>query len=235
MPLARNSSKLVHPIYFSLVRNHVVVHGTSVNASRREVSSSVVARHPEDAASESISAAREPGSKASLASNLAAENDEAALASKITWNEFFDIRKRRRMYERLTIVPSTILGLAGGLSYFSSIPIDPTHTFMGLDPIAILGGAITMCGLAGFLLGPTFGSFLWKVTNRRIAKIMAAKEADFFEHIRLNRSNPAYNSMRNPLPDYYGEKVQSISDYRKWLRKQREHERKIGFHIGENQ
>ncbi|EIE85208.1 hypothetical protein RO3G_09918 [Rhizopus delemar RA 99-880] len=44
-----------------------------------------------------------------------------------------------------------------------------------------------------------------------------------------NRADARLNSIRNPVPDYYGEKVQSVHGYRSWLRKQREHYRKGVF------
>ncbi|KAG0042411.1 TIM23 complex component, partial [Gryganskiella cystojenkinii] len=57
-------------------------------------------------------------------------------------------------------------------------------------------------------------------------------DTEFFKHIVKNRADPSSNSARNPVPDYYGEKIKSVSEYRKWLRKQREYRRKATFFVG---
>ncbi len=35
------------------------------------------------------------------------------------------------------------------------------------------------------------------------------------------RADPSSSSPQNPIPDYYGEKVASVRDYRRWLKDQR--------------
>lgn len=57
-------------------------------------------------------------------------------------------------------------------------------------------------------------------------------DKEFFKHIVKNRADPTANSVRNPIPDYYGEKIKSVSEYRAWLRKQREYRRKAHFYVG---
>ncbi|KAJ1920827.1 TIM23 complex component [Mycoemilia scoparia] len=158
--------------------------------------------------------------------------DKNAGANTLTWNQFFDVRRRRRIYEKVATIPSTVLSLTIGGGYFSTITLDVSKTFMGLDPLLIFSGATMFCGAIGFVSGPTIGRYIWGMMNKKQAKLVESKEVEFFEHIKANRSNPAFNSPRNPLPDYYGEKILSLRDYRKWLRKQRDHERKGTFHMG---
>lgn len=44
-------------------------------------------------------------------------------------------------------------------------------------------------------------------------------EADPQSPFLIIRLSPrSRQNMQNPVPDYYGEKIQSISDYRRWLR-----------------
>lgn len=74
-----------------------------------------------------------------------------------------------------------------------------------------------------------FGNTLFKLTNRKTAHAMNIRDKEFYEHIKKNRADARLNSIRNPVPDYYGEKVQSVHGYRSWLRKQREHYRKGVF------
>jgi len=51
-------------------------------------------------------------------------------------------------------------------------------------------------------------------------------DKEFHKHIVKYRVDPTRNSGRNVVPDYYGEKIKSVSDYRKWLRKQQNFRRK---------
>lgn len=57
-------------------------------------------------------------------------------------------------------------------------------------------------------------------------------DKEFYKHIVRNRADPSSNSARNPIPDYYGEKIKSVSEYRTWLRKHREYRRKAKFYVG---
>jgi import inner membrane translocase subunit TIM23 len=59
-------------------------------------------------------------------------------------------------------------------------------------------------------------------------------DREFYRHIVRYRSDVSLNSIRNPVPDYYGEKIGSLHDYRRWLRRQREHRRKGTFQLGES-
>lgn len=79
------------------------------------------------------------------------------------------------------------------------------------------------------MFGPVLGNLMFKAMNNKIAPAMDRRDKDFYEHIKANRADARLNSIRNPVPDYYGEKIQSVHDYRSWLRKQREHYRKGVF------
>ena len=85
----------------------------------------------------------------------------------------------------------------------------------------MLGGLTLLSGGVGWLLGPTFGQPIFKLWNAKWGKQMAAKEKSFFERVKRYRADPASSSPQNPIPDYYGEKVSSVSDYRRWLKDQR--------------
>ncbi|KAI4241910.1 MAG: hypothetical protein L6R40_004309 [Gallowayella cf. fulva] len=52
------------------------------------------------------------------------------------------------------------------------------------------------------------------------------KEKDFYFRIRKHRVDPSLASYSNPLPDYYGEKIGSVQDFRTWMRDQRAYNRK---------
>ncbi|KAL8671442.1 MAG: hypothetical protein Q9168_004048, partial [Polycauliona sp. 1 TL-2023] len=52
------------------------------------------------------------------------------------------------------------------------------------------------------------------------------KEKDFYARIKKHRVDPSLASISNPLPDYYGEKIGSVTDFRTWLKDQRAYNRK---------
>jgi len=52
------------------------------------------------------------------------------------------------------------------------------------------------------------------------------KEKAFYERIKRYRVDPSSSSYGNPVPDYYGEKIGSVQDYRRWLKDQRAFNRK---------
>lgn len=52
------------------------------------------------------------------------------------------------------------------------------------------------------------------------------KEKEFLAHIKKNRVDPSFQSLSNPVPDYYGEKIGSVTQYRQWLKDQRAYNRK---------
>lgn len=46
----------------------------------------------------------------------------------------------------------------------------------------------------------------------------AQKNAEFLRHVQKNRPDPSKQTYANPVPDYYGEKIGSLKEYRRWLR-----------------
>lgn len=84
--------------------------------------------------------------------NLAATKQTESSASSIpTWEDYFRLRKKRRMYELAACVPSTIAPTIGSLSYFAQLEIDPFTTFFGMDPLMFSAlatvGAVSTGGL----------------------------------------------------------------------------------------
>ncbi|OMH85231.1 Presequence translocated-associated motor subunit PAM17, mitochondrial [Zancudomyces culisetae] len=136
-----------------------------------------------------------------------------------TWETFFKMKNRVRMAERIASLPGAFVGLATGSAYFSTIPLGNIMIINGIDPTIIVTLLVFTCGIVGYAFGRTSGSLLYRTFNRR-------KEADFFDHIKKNRSDPRLSSYRNPLPDYYGERISSVKHYRDWMKKQRKHELK---------
>ncbi|KAB5595575.1 Presequence translocated-associated motor subunit PAM17 [Ceratobasidium theobromae] len=144
----------------------------------------------------------------------------------LSWPEYLSIRKKKRRWEMATTIPSTFLALGLGLSYFGSLESDPTSTIFGVEPIYVYGVATIACGGLGYLLGPTVGNSMWRMTHRQILPRIETRDAQFYQHIVKNRVDPSRQTATNPVPDFYGEKIGSLKDYRQWLRDQAKYKRK---------
>jgi len=100
---------------------------------------------------------------------------------------------------------------------------------MGIEPIWIYALASLSCAGAGYLIGPFIGSSLWRLTHRKKVSQIDARERELYQHIVRNRADPSRQSATNPVPDYYGENIGSIKQYRQWLRDQAKYRKKAAW------
>ncbi|GES80633.1 mitochondrial import protein Pam17 [Rhizophagus clarus] len=140
--------------------------------------------------------------------NLSSQQQEG----KLTWNEYFTLRRKRRLTERFVTIPATLGGFGISFAYFASKEFDPSLIW-GYDPLVVYGFGTILCGFSGLMIGPIIGSSIWKLTHRKEDKLMEKRDRDFYAHIVKNRADPLLHSLRNPAPDFYGEKIKSVSDY----------------------
>ncbi|KAI0810995.1 mitochondrial import protein Pam17 [Irpex lacteus] len=147
----------------------------------------------------------------------------------LPWGEYLAIRKAKRRWETAMSIPLTIAGFAGGIVALGNMEIDPTKPIFNIDPMFVFGGAALGCAGAGYLVGPLVGSSFWRMTHRRTLKLIEARDRQFHEHIVRNRVDPRSQSATNPVPDFYGEKIGSLHDYRQWLRDQAKYRRKAAL------
>ncbi|CAB5216394.1 unnamed protein product [Rhizophagus irregularis] len=143
-------------------------------------------------------------------------NNSSPQQRKLTWNEYFVLRRKRRITERLVTIPTALGGFGISFAYFASKEFDPTLIW-GHDPLVIYGFGTILCGFTGLMIGPVIGSSIWKLFHRREVELMEQSDRDFYAHIKKNRADPSLHSLRNPAPDYYGEKIKSVTDYRRWF------------------
>ncbi|KAF9106709.1 TIM23 complex component [Mortierella sp. GBA35] len=158
------------------------------------------------------------------------------------WSSYFALRGTRRLYERVLMVPSGLLGLFGGGYYFVHQEFDPTASFFGMDQIIVYGLGTIASGVLGLALGPVVGNVIFRSVHAHARPLVdqvlrlldffsPQMDREFFKRIVENRANPTGNPLTNPIPDFYGEKIKSVTDYRTWLRKQREYQRKTTFFV----
>ncbi|GAA5926830.1 hypothetical protein JCM10213_002461 [Rhodosporidiobolus nylandii] len=165
----------------------------------------------------------------STAEALRTAQAEMAEAKKLDWPTYLALRKSQRLYGLIASIPTTLIGFSAGAGYFATIESDPTDLIFGIEPVYAYGAATLGCVGLGWLAGPTVGGAIWRLTHRKIAKAMEAKEKDFFRHISRWRADPSRQSASNPSPDFYAEKVGSLRSYRTWLRDQNTFRRKATF------
>ncbi|PWN47300.1 mitochondrial import protein Pam17 [Violaceomyces palustris] len=170
-----------------------------------------------------------PYSSSSSSSSSSSNPRTAAPSSReptLTWERYLQLRRSRRMAGLVTTIPTTLLAGVGSGSYFLTLELDSGPSIAGIEPLIIYGIATLACTGLGWLTGPTIGSSIWSLFHTDHARQIAAKDQDFYEHIKRNRVDPTRQSMQNPVPDYYGEKIGSLKQYRQWLRDQAAYRRK---------
>ncbi|KAF9434096.1 TIM23 complex component [Entomortierella beljakovae] len=147
------------------------------------------------------------------------------------WNTYFALRRSRRNYERIFMAPCAIIGFAGAGYYFAQKDFDPTPIF-GMDQVVVYMAGTVAVGIIGLAAGPVVGNMVFRTINSKAKPLVDSMDKEFYKHIVKNRADPSANSVRNPIPDFYGEKIKSVGEYRSWLRKQREFRRKARFYVG---
>ena len=92
---------------------------------------------------------------------------------RLSWDEFLRLRRQRRLSGFIASIPSSMLGIYGGIKYFGSGEIDPTQTILGFDPILMNAAFVLGCGVLGWLIGPTVGRGLWHAFHQRQARLIS--------------------------------------------------------------
>ncbi|CAB4254615.1 similar to Saccharomyces cerevisiae YKR065C PAM17 Constituent of the Translocase of the Inner Mitochondrial membrane (TIM23 complex) [Maudiozyma barnettii] len=153
-----------------------------------------------------------------FASSTSTTNTPDAAQSSLTWKDFFQLRKQQR---RINVVSSGFTALVGcniSWAYLSNMEIDPTQMIMGFDPLVVVSAGLMASGALGYLFGPLIGTQVFNLKNHKTLTDFGLKNKEFLEHIIKNRVDASSQSFSNPVPDYYGEKIGSMKEYRQWLR-----------------
>lgn len=138
--------------------------------------------------------------------------------NSMNWMEFFKLRKQNK---RINVFSSSLTAFGGAfatLTYLGNVEVDVEKPIMGLDPFMVLGGLVIVGGLAGYAVGPFLGTEFFNLKNRSILAQFRAKDLLFLQRIKRNRVDPSSQSFSNPVPDYYGERIYSLENYKQWLR-----------------
>ncbi|KAI9822068.1 MAG: TIM23 complex component [Phylliscum demangeonii] len=143
----------------------------------------------------------------------------------LDWNTFFRLRKVRRRYHLAASALSCVATTGTGIVVLSQIDLDAWsggQLIFGMDPVVLLGILALASGSLGWLAGPFLGNAVFnRMVNKGFRKQMAHKERGFYARIKRHRVDPSSQSVSNPVPDYYGEKIASVAGYRQWLKDQK--------------
>ncbi|PKK41909.1 hypothetical protein CI102_13801 [Trichoderma harzianum] len=225
-PRASFSPARAHPGAFALTKplaraNHSLSVSSSISkpspsalsASRPSIVS-LVARGSSSSPTSSSSSVR-------LYSSSATGSSASASVPALDWNSFFKLRLRRRRIQLLFSVVTGLIGGAAGTIFLAEGFAEPLIAQIPLDPFFTLGIMTMACAGLGWLIGPTLGNQVFYIINRRFKTQMMQKEGEFFARVKRHRADPTNSSAGNPVPDFYGEKIQSVAGYRRWLKDQR--------------
>ncbi|KKO96985.1 hypothetical protein THAR02_10910 [Trichoderma harzianum] len=233
-PRASFSPARAHPGAFALTKslaraNHSLsVSGSiskpspSVLSSTRPSIVSLVARRGSSSSptSSSSSSVRLYSSSTSSAATGSGSGSSSSVPA-LDWNSFFKLRLRRRRIQLLFSVVTGLIGGAAGTIFLAEGFAEPLIAQIPLDPFFTLGIMTMACAGLGWLIGPTLGNQVFYIINRRFKTQMMQKEGEFFARVKRHRADPTNSSAGNPVPDFYGEKIQSVAGYRRWLKDQR--------------
>ncbi|SCU99664.1 LAME_0G04698g1_1 [Lachancea meyersii CBS 8951] len=135
-----------------------------------------------------------------------------------TWTDFFQLRKHERRINLGSSIVTALMTSNASWAYLSTMEIDPMQTIMGFDPLVVVSAGLMASGAFGYLLGPIFGTTVFKMRQKENLAEYNKKTKDFLRHVIENRVDSSSQSFSNPVPDYYGEKIGSVGEYRQWLR-----------------
>lgn len=136
----------------------------------------------------------------------------------MNWVDFFTLRKENKRFNLITSSFTGLLGAFGTMAYLGNVEIDVEKPIFGIDPFMVLGGVVILGGVAGYLVGPTIGTKIFNLKNKKVLAEFRAKDQVFLLRIKRNRVDPSSQSFSNPVPDYYGERIYTLANYKQWLR-----------------
>lgn len=139
-------------------------------------------------------------------------------AQGMNWVDFFKLRKENKRINVAASVLTSLIGAFATLQYLGNVEIDVEKPIWGIDPFMVLGGVVVLGGVAGYLVGPSIGVRVFNMKNSKKLPEFMVKEQHFLQRVQKNRVDPSSQSFSNPVPDYYGEKIYSLDNYKQWLR-----------------
>ena len=107
---------------------------------------------------------------------------------------------------------------------------DPTQTVAGFDILTVLSAGTIVGAVGSYFVGAAAPTIITRLFQPKLHRAMQARQADFYSRIRTHRANIPTNPAKVIFRlDFHGEKIDSVSAYRGWLRTQRNYFRQKDF------
>lgn len=144
--------------------------------------------------------------------------------AQLSWNEFFRLRRRLTLFKRFAGGIPVLCAFFTAEGALLSLPLfDPTAPIFGVDPLVMVGLGTAVGAVASFAAGSAAAGLAWRLCSPLRASLFDAKQRSFYHRVSAFRANvPPNPTQMNFSFDFYGEKVASVQDYRRWLRRQKQ-------------
>lgn len=87
----------------------------------------------------------------------------------ISWSEFFSLRRRIQIIQRLAGIPF-VFAFWAAEGFVLSLPIfDPTRTILEMDPMVVVGLASMTGSIASYFIGASFTGYVWRFFRSNLA------------------------------------------------------------------
>ncbi|KAJ1559908.1 TIM23 complex component [Cladochytrium tenue] len=213
----RNSNKNLNP--------HLLRRPASRADPETPVSRPSAATAPSGAATKAAKrAARPTPVSATPSSSTGPSAPTASSSAALQWAEYFRLRRSLKLSERTGAVAGGVGTFMASSYYLMAVADFDPEPIWGMDPSVLYGAGAFGMAFAGAAGGMLLGATAWRaLQGSSVLRAIDTRDRDFFERIKAVRPADVGLSLNNPLPDYYAEKVTSLADYRRWLRKMREY------------
>ena len=145
----------------------------------------------------------------------------------ISFKEYRSIRKRMKWRDMGVGMLGGVLSMYGFIGMFIhyypdmfTMSPEEIKPIFGLDPIIVLG----IGGICSFLIGYLFvnhgSSAVWRRIRPELSKQVTQRDRDFMQRVAAYRFKGTTQQWWED--DYHGDKINTVSDYRQWIRNQQQ-------------
>ena len=164
--------------------------------------------------------------KRALSSNTAKQVTNHGQLS-ITFKEYRSIRKRMKWRDMGVGLLGGVLSMYGFIEMFIhnypdlfTMSPEEIKPIFGLDPLIVLGIGGMGSFLIGYLIVNHGNSAVWRLIRPELSKQLSQRDRDFMQRVAAYRFKGTTQQWWED--DYHGDKINTVSDYRQWIRKQQQ-------------
>ena len=145
----------------------------------------------------------------------------------MSFKEYRSIRKRMKWRDMGVGMLGGVLSMYGFIGMFIhyypdlfTMSPEEIKPIFGLDPIIVLGVGGVSSLLIGYLAMNHGSSAVWRLIKPELSKQLSQRDRDFMRRVAAYRFKGT--TQQSWEDDYHGEKINTVSDYRQWIRKQQQ-------------